>query len=33
LEDRLAARCRWFMDNPETLRGVVGFDWAAALNQ
>jgi hypothetical protein len=33
LEERLAARCRWFMDHPESLRGVVGFDWAAALNQ
>lgn len=33
LEERLAARCRWFMEVPETLQGVVGFDWAAALNQ
>ena len=33
LEEKLAARCRWFMENPETLQGVVGFDWAAALNQ
>jgi len=33
LEERLIARCRWFREAPETLRGVVGFDWAAALNQ
>jgi hypothetical protein len=33
LEERLAERCRWFMDAPETIQAVVGFDWAAALNQ
>lgn len=33
LADRLEARCRWFIDNPETIRGVVGHSWAAALNQ
>jgi hypothetical protein len=33
LMDRLAERCRWFMEHPETIQGVVAFDWAAALNQ
>jgi hypothetical protein len=33
LVERLAARCRWVMEHPETIQGVVGFDWAAALNQ
>jgi DDE superfamily endonuclease len=33
LMDRLAERCRWFMDHPEAIRAAVGYDWAAALNQ
>jgi DDE superfamily endonuclease len=31
--DRLAERCRRFMEHPETIQGVVAHDWAAALNQ
>lgn len=31
--DKLSERCCWFMDHPESIRGVVAFDWAAALNQ
>ena len=33
LAERLAARCRWLIDNPEAVQGVVGHAWAAALNQ
>ena len=33
LMDRLAERCRTFMDHPETIQGQLAFDWAAALNQ
>jgi hypothetical protein len=33
LMDRLAQRCRDFMDHPETIQGKLAFDWAAALNQ
>jgi transposase len=33
LMDRLADRCKRFMDYPETIRDVVAHDWAAALNQ
>jgi DDE superfamily endonuclease len=33
LVDKVAARCRWFMEQPETIQKVVAFDWAAALNQ
>lgn len=32
LERPLVERCCWLMDHPETVRGVVGFHWAAALN-
>jgi transposase len=33
LMDKLAERCRWFTDHPETIQAVVAYDWAAALNQ
>jgi len=33
LMDRLAARCKSFMEHPEVIQGVVAHDWAAALNQ
>jgi hypothetical protein len=33
LMDRLADRCKWFMEHPETIQKVVAHDWAAALNQ
>jgi transposase len=33
LVDRLAERCRAFIEQPETIRGKLAFDWAAALNQ
>src|SRR5262245_52063224 len=33
LSDRLVERCRWFMEAPEKIQGVVGHNWAAALNQ
>jgi transposase len=33
LMDRLAGRCKAFMDHPETIQAVVAHDWAAALNQ
>jgi len=33
LLDRLAERCKRFMEHPETIQGVVAHDWAAALNQ
>ena len=33
LMDRLAERCKGFMDHPEIVQGVVAHDWAAALNQ
>ena len=32
LEAVLVERCRWLIDHPETVRGAVGFYWAAALN-
>ena len=32
LQEVLGDRCRWLMDHPETVRGAVGFDWAATLN-
>ena len=32
LEPVLVERCRWLIDHPEVVCGVVGFDWAAALN-
>jgi hypothetical protein len=25
-------RCRWLIENPEVVRGAVGFGWAVALN-
>jgi DDE superfamily endonuclease len=25
-------RCRWLIDHPEVVRGVVGFQWAVELN-
>ena len=31
--DKLSARCCWFMNHPESIQGIVAFDWAAALNQ
>jgi hypothetical protein len=31
--DTLAERGCWFKDHPESIRGVVAFDWAAALHQ
>ncbi len=33
LTDRIAQRCRAFMEHPETIQGKLAFDWAAALNQ
>jgi transposase len=33
LTERLADRCRMFMEHPETIQGRLAFDWAAALNQ
>jgi hypothetical protein len=33
LMDRLAERCRRFMDHPETIQGQLAFEWAAPLNQ
>jgi transposase len=32
LERPLIERCRWLIDHPETVGGVVGFGWAIALN-
>ena len=32
LEGRLVERCRWLIDHPEVVRGVVGFHWTVALN-
>ena len=32
MEVVLEARCRWLIDHPEAVRGVVGFHWAVALN-
>jgi DDE superfamily endonuclease len=32
LERPMVARCRWLMDHPEVVGGVVGFHWAVALN-
>jgi hypothetical protein len=32
MEPVLEARCRWLIDHPEAVRGVVGFGWATALN-
>jgi hypothetical protein len=32
MEPVLAERCRWLIDHPEAVRGVVGFRWAVALN-
>lgn len=31
LEDRLARRCRWLIEHPETVKAAVGFRWAAKL--
>ncbi len=31
--DRLADRCKDFMERPEIIQGVCAHDWAAALNQ
>src|SRR5262249_53570895 len=31
--ERLAERCKRFMEHPETIQGVVAHDWAAALNR
>ena len=33
MTDKLAERCRWFMDQPETIQAVVSYDWAATLNR
>jgi hypothetical protein len=33
LEAVLVDRCRWLIDHPEAVRGAVGFEWAAALNE
>lgn len=33
LTAKVVERCRWFMDHPESIQGVVGYDWAATLNQ
>jgi hypothetical protein len=33
LMDRLADRCKQFLEHPETIQGVVAHDWAVALNQ
>jgi hypothetical protein len=30
---KLADRCRWLMEHPETVEGAVGYDWAVAMNQ
>jgi transposase len=27
LEDTVAERCKWLMENTETVKGAVGFDW------
>ena len=32
LEPELVGRCRWLIEHPEVVRGVVGFRWAVALN-
>jgi hypothetical protein len=32
MEPVLVGRCRWLIDHPEVVRGVVGFHWAVALN-
>jgi hypothetical protein len=32
MEPVLIGRCRWLIDQPEVVRGAVGFHWAAALN-
>jgi DDE superfamily endonuclease len=32
LQRQLIPRCRWLMDHPEVVRGVVGFHWAVNLN-
>jgi DDE superfamily endonuclease len=31
-EPVLVERCRWLIDHPEVVRGVVGFHWAVTLN-
>ena len=31
LQRPLIPRCRWLMDHPEVVRGVVGFHWAVNL--
>jgi hypothetical protein len=33
LLDRLADRCKRFMEHPETIQGAIANDWGAALNQ
>ena len=32
LQGPLVDRCGWLMDHPEVVGGVVGFQWAVALN-
>ena len=32
MEPVLVERCRWLIENPEVVRGAVGFGWAVALN-
>jgi hypothetical protein len=32
MEPVLVERCRWLIDHPGVVRGVVGFGWAVALN-
>ena len=32
MEPVLVDRCRWLIENPEVVRGAVGFGWAVALN-
>jgi hypothetical protein len=31
LEEPLARRCRWLADQPEVVKGAVGFHWAVRL--
>jgi hypothetical protein len=32
LQGPLIERCRWLIDHPEVVRGVVGVHWAGALD-
>jgi transposase len=32
MEPVLVERCRWLIEHPAIVRGVVGFHWAVALN-